>query len=285
MSGNKKKIAVMGFPIKHSLSPTIHNYWLKKNNINGSYTTIKTPLNELEKKIATLCNKDYVGVNLTIPLKERAIKLLDKTDAIVNFTKAVNTLIFHKNKFIEGRNTDVIGFKNSLLESPESKIREKAIIIGNGGAARAILYCLIKLKYKHIVVCARTKKKSEQLKKDMEKFKFKNSRIKVFFKNIKNLEKESKKTNLLVNATPLGMKGFPDLSFSLNELDKQALVFDIVYNPLETTLLKKAKKKGNKTINGLKMLLYQAQEAFKIWFDKKPKITKLLEKILIKEIK
>ena len=81
----------MGFPIKHSLSPTIHNYWLKKNNINGSYTTIKTPLNELEKKIATLCNKDYVGVNLTIPLKERAIKLLDKTDAIVNFTKAVNT--------------------------------------------------------------------------------------------------------------------------------------------------------------------------------------------------
>tara|TARA_B100000749_G_scaffold252979_1_gene219582 strand:+ start:54 stop:413 length:360 start_codon:yes stop_codon:yes gene_type:complete len=119
----------------------------------------------------------------------------------------------------------------------------------------------------------------------MKKFKFKNSRIKIFFKNIKNLEKESKKTNLLVNATPLGMKGFPDLSFSLNELDKQALVFDIVYNPLETALLKKAKKKGNKTINGLKMLLYQAQESFKIWFDKKPKITKLLEKILIKEIK
>ena len=285
MSGNKKKVAVMGFPIKHSLSPTIHNYWLKKNNINGSYTTIKTPLNKLEKTIATLSNKDYIGVNLTIPLKEQAVKLLDKTDSIVNFTKAVNTLVFHKNKFVDGRNTDVIGFKNSLLESSKSKIREKAIIIGNVGAARAILYCLIKLKYKHIVVCARTKKKSEQLKKDMEKFKFKNSRIKIFFKNIKNLEKESKKTNLLVNATPLGMKGFPDLSFSLNELDKQALVFDIVYNPLETALLKKAKKKGNKTINGLKMLLYQAQESFKIWFDKKPKITKLLEKILIKEIK
>ena len=144
MSGNKKKIAVMGFPIKHSLSPTIHNYWLKKNNIKGSYTTIKTPLNKLEKTIATLCNKDYIGVNLTIPLKEQAVKLLDKTDSIVNFTKAVNTLVFHKNKFVEGRNTDVIGFKNSLLESSKSKIREKAIIIGNGGAARAILYCLIK---------------------------------------------------------------------------------------------------------------------------------------------
>ena len=280
-----KKVAILGFPINHSFSPKIHNYWLKKNNILGRYIPIKTSLKELKKTIIKIRNEGYIGANLTIPLKEKAINFLDKKDNTVNITKAVNTIIFHNKKYIEGRNTDIFGFKNSLFESKENKKKEKAVIIGNGGAARAILYVLKSCKYKKIIICARNKKKSIELKKDIEKLELKNSLTKIFLKNIRNVEKESEKTDLLVNTTPLGMKGFPELSFLFNNIDKQALVFDIVYNPLETHLLKLVKKKGNKNINGLKMLLYQAQESFNAWFNKKPTITKELENILKKEIK
>ena len=213
-----------------------------------------------------------------------AINFLDKTDSTVDSTKAVNTLIFHDKKFIEGKNTDVLGFKTSLKESMKTTTKEKAIIIGNGGAARAILYSLITLKYKQIVICARKRTKSEQLRKDMEKLQFKNSKTVIILKNIENIEEETEETNLLVNTTPLGMKGYPDIFFSFDKLNKNALVFDVVYNPLETNLLKQTRKRGNKTINGLRMLLYQAQGGFKAWFHKKPKITKELENFDIPDL-
>ena len=287
MRGSKKikKVAILGYPIRHSLSPKIHNYWLKKNNIFGTYIPIETPLKKLKESITRLCKQDYVGANLTIPLKENAINFLDKTDTTVDSIKAVNTLIFHDKKFIEGKNTDVLGFKTSLKESMKTTTKEKAIIIGNGGAARAILYSLVTLKYKQIVICARKRTKSEQLRKDMEKLQFKNSKTVIILKNIENIEEETEETNLLVNTTPLGMKGFPDIFFSFDKLNKNALVFDVVYNPLETNLLKQTRKRGNKTINGLRMLLYQAQGGFKAWFHKKPKITKELENFLKEEIK
>ena len=282
---NKKKIAVLGFPIKHSLSPKIHNYWLKKNNLKGSYTAIETPLNNLKKTITKLCRENYVGVNLTIPLKEKAVNYLDKSDDIVNFTGAVNTIIFQDKKFIEGKNTDVEGFKKSLLELVKNKVRKKAIIIGNGGAARAVLYALLKLKYQEIIVCARNVKKSSVLKNDMKKLESNNFKTKIILNKINNLEKQLKKTNLLVNTTPLGMKGFGNLNFPIEYLEKKTLVFDLVYNPVETRLLNKAKKNGNKSTNGLRMLLYQAQESFNEWFHIKPKITKELENIIKGKVK
>ena len=285
MKNDKKELAILGFPINHSFSPTIHTYWMKKYNINGTYKKIKTSTKRLKKIVKNLCSLGYRGVNLTIPLKEETISILNKSDNIVKITKSVNTLIFHNKNLIEGINTDVYGFKKSLYEITKGKNKGKALVIGSGGAARAVVYGLIDMNYKEIVIVYRTKKKARQLKKDMEKQHQKLGKKKIALKNIKNIEDEISNTNLLVNTTPLGMKGFPKMAFSLEKLNKKTSVFDLVYNPLETELIKFAKKNGNKNTNGLKMLLYQAQLSFSFWFNKKPNISKQLEDILRKKIK
>ena len=152
------KIAILGYPIKHSLSPKIHNYWLKKMNINGEYSAIKTPIKNLEKTIKNLSKKGYKGLNLTIPLKEEALKYINKKNKIVDIIGAANVLIFSEKGYIEGKNTDVYGFKKSILDLVKNKRKELAIVIGSGGAARAIVYVLIQMKYKKIIIYNRTKK-------------------------------------------------------------------------------------------------------------------------------
>ena len=276
----KKKLAILGHPIKNSLSPKMHNYWLKKLNINGNYKLIDTPLSNFKKKINYLSKKNYKGLNLTIPLKEEAIKFLNKKDKIVKLTGAVNVLIFSKKK-IEGKNTDVYGFKKSLINIVKNKKKDTAIIIGAGGAARAVLFVLIEMKYKKIFLFNRSNNNLKKIKKDFSKLK-KNG---IFYKNFSFINSFLNKTNLLVNTTPLGMKGFPKLNINVNNLKKNSSVFDLIYNPLETKLIKDSKKNGLKNTNGLDMLIYQAQRSFNYWFKKTPKITKELKKILEKEIK
>ena len=161
------KIAILGYPIKHSLSPKIHNYWLKEMKINGKYTAIKTPIKNLEKTIKNLSKKGYKGLNLTIPLKEEALKYINKKNKIVDIIGAANVLIFSKKGHIEGKNTDVYGFKKSILNFVKNKRKELAIVIGSGGAARAIVYVLIQMNYKKIIIYNRTKKNAEIIKKDL----------------------------------------------------------------------------------------------------------------------
>ena len=281
MFGNKKKIVILGSPIDHSMSPAIHNYWLKKYKISGIYKTLKTDIKDLKKTLNYLKNKGYVGANVTIPLKEKVVNFTDKVDKVVFTTKAINTLIFHKKKGIEGKNTDVYGFKKSISSIKEKKT---AVIIGSGGAARAVVYGLLDLNFRQIVIINKTLSKAKKLKKDMEKlFHFK--KPKIIIKNFNQLKNSLNNVSLLVNTTPLGMKGFKILKLPIKRLNKNTVVFDLIYNPLETFLLKQAKQNGNKTINGLKMLLYQAQSSFFLWFKKKPKITKELENKIKEKIK
>ena len=155
------KIAILGYPISHTLSPMIHNYWLKELHINGKYEAIKTPINYLKKTIEKLYKRGYKGLNLTIPLKEEALKYLNNKDKIVDIIGAANVLVFLKQGLIEGKNTDVYGFKKSLTKLVKRKKREMAIIIGSGGAARAVLYALIEMKYKEVVLFNRTRKNAE----------------------------------------------------------------------------------------------------------------------------
>ena len=143
------KIAILGFPVKHSLSPKMHNYWLKTMKIKGEYKTIETNKNNLKKTVKKLCQQKYVGLNLTIPLKEEVVKFLNKKDKVVNTIGAVNTLIFYKGKNIEGKNTDVYGFKESLKTFLKNKTKKQSIIIGSGGAARAVLCALIEMKFEN----------------------------------------------------------------------------------------------------------------------------------------
>ena len=279
------KIAILGHPIKHTLSPKMHNYWLKELGISGRYEAINTPTKNFKKTIKKLCKEGYKGVNLTLPLKEEALKYLNKKDRIVDFVGATNVLIFSKQNIIEGKNTDVYGFKKSLIKLVKNKKRKTAIIIGSGGSARAVLCALIEMRYKKISIFNRTKKNAEKIRKDFIKKFSSNLKIKIISKNLKNLKRNLKETDLLVNATPIGMKNFSGLNISVEKLRTDSAVFDLVYNPLETKLIKDSKKRGIKNTNGLDMLMYQAQKSFYYWLNKKPKITNKLKKILEKEIK
>ena len=278
------KMAILGYPIKHTLSPKMHNYWLKELNINGKYEAIKTPVQNLEKTIKKLCKNGYKGLNLTIPLKEEALKHINKKDKIVDIIGAANVLIFSKNGHIEGKNTDVYGFKKSILNLVKNKKRKMAMIIGSGGAARAVLYVLIQMKYKKIILYNRTKKNAEIIKKDFLKRFSNDLKTKISCKDLKKTKNNIKQTDLLINTTPMGMKNFPNLNIDIKDLRIDAAVFDLVYNPLETKLIKESKKKGIKSTNGLDMLIYQAQRSFYYWLNKTPKITNKLKKILEKEI-
>ena len=281
----KKKIAILGHPIKHTLSPKMHNYWLKELKINGKYEAINTPVQNLEKTIEKLNKHGYKGVNLTIPLKEEALKYLDKKDKLVNITGAANVLIFSKQGQIEGKNTDVFGFKKSLINLVKNKERKIAIVIGGGGAARAVLCVLIQMKYKKIILCNRTRKKAELVKRNFIEKISSNLKTHIICKNLKDIKKNIKEANLLVNTTPMGMKKFPSLNIDIKDLKTNSTVFDLIYNPLETKLVKESKKSGITNTNGLDMLMYQAQRSFYYWLNKKPKITNKLKKILEKEIK
>ena len=279
------KIAILGYPIKHSLSPKIHNYWLKEMKINGKYTAIKTPIKNLEKTIKNLSNKGYKGLNLTIPLKEEVLKYINSKNKIVDIIGAANVLIFSKKGHVKGKNTDVYGFKKSILKLVKNKRKEIAIVIGSGGAARAIVYVLIQMNYKKIIIYNRTKKNAEIIKKDLLKKHLSKLQTKINCENLKKIKNNIKKTNLLINTTPMGMKNFPNLNIDIKDLRRDAAVFDLIYNPLETKLIKESNKRGIKNTNGLDMLIYQAQKSFFYWLNKTPKITEKLKKILEKEIK
>ena len=277
------KLAILGNPIKHSLSPQMHNFWLNSFKINGEYESLKTTKKNLKETIKELSQKGYKGVNLTIPLKESSLKFLNKKDKIVRIIGAANVLIFKKNGHIEGKNTDVYGFKKSIVNLVKKK--NTAIIIGSGGAARAVLYGLLELKYKEIFLFNRTLKKAEKIKRDFKKNFPNKLNTNIVCDNIKNINVMLSKSDLLINTTPMGMKGFPSLNIDLNQMKKKAGVVDLIYNPLETKLIKETKKRGLKSVNGLGMLIYQAQKSFYYWFSKTPKINNKLKIILEKEIK
>lgn len=281
----KEKIAILGQPIKHTLSPKMHNYWLKELRINGKYEAIKTSVRDLGKTIKKLNKHGYKGVNLTIPLKEEALKYLDRKDKVVSITGAANVLIFSNQGQIEGKNTDVYGFKKSLINLVKNKKRETAIVIGGGGAARAVLCVLIQMKYKKIILCNRTRKKAELVKRNFIEKLSSNLKTHIICKNLKDIKENAKEANLLVNTTPMGMKKFPSLNIDIKNLKTNSTVFDLIYNPLETKLIKESKKRGIKNTNGLEMLMYQAQKSFYYWLNKTPKVTNKLKKTLEKEIK
>lgn len=265
------KAAVIGYPIKHSLSPHIHNYWFKRNNLEGNYQAIAVKPEELELWINKLRKeKVFSGINVTIPHKQAIIPLLDEVDIIAKTIGAVNTITIKEGKLL-GSNTDAYGFIKSLATDVNGKT---AFILGAGGATRAICYGLEKAGIKKIMLTNRTEKNAENLKKDFV----------IETVPWKKKEDALEGVDILINATALGMVGKPTLDIKLEKLSRETLVADIVYNPLYTKLLKDAKENGNKTITGIGMLLHQAAKSFTMWSGLEPKITDELQQIVVKEI-
>ncbi len=265
------KAGVIGFPVEHSLSPRLHNYWLKKYNIAGEYKAYPVKPENLAGFIDDLRkDEDFVGVNLTIPHKETVIPFLDGIDDIAMAIGAVNTIIAKDGK-LHGTNTDVYGFYENIHQHIKGK--NKAVVLGAGGAAKAVIFALEMEKFEEIIITNRTRDRALIL-----------AHIYTSGSQVANWENRNKileNVDLLVNTTSLGMTGKEPLEIDLSLLPKTALVTDIVYNPLVTPLLAQAQARGNPTVDGLGMLLHQAVPAFEAWFGVKPEVTQELRQYVL----
>jgi len=271
---NKKKFLVIGNPIKHSLSPQLHQYWFGKNKINAEYKKLKIDQKQIKKILDKIRKKQIEGINVTIPFKNSVIKYLDILEGDAKKTSSVNTIYLRKQKLI-GDNTDVYGFAFGILKKIKSKIKA-AGIIGAGGVTSSIILALIKKGVRKIYITNRTFSKLKVFKKKFRGIIFPvrwNEHLKVF-----------REVQILINVSSLGMQGQKDLKFDFSIFNKKINVVDIVYNPENTKFLRDARRYGHKAFSGLDMFVYQAQKAFYIWNKKKPKITNDIYKKLRKLI-
>ncbi len=267
---NIKKAGVVGWPVAHSLSPHLHGYWLKKYNIAGEYNAYPVEQERLSEFIENLrTDKDFAGVNLTIPHKEAVMAFLDSIDDVALAIGAVNTVISDNGK-LRGTNTDAYGFAENIR--PFITAKKKAVVLGAGGAAKAIIFALNQLGFSEIIITNRTLERAENLLSAIS-----------HPLSVSEWEKRSEilqGADLLVNTTSLGMTGKEPLDIDLALLPKTALVTDIVYNPLITPLLEQSQERGNPTIDGLGMLIHQGAAAFKEWFGVLPEATEELKQLL-----
>lgn len=278
------RAAVIGDPIKHSLSPKIHGFLLEQYNIKGTYIPIQVRKEELRQCIQHLIENNFAGFNVTLPHKEEIFKICDFRSKTAQLTGAVNTVIITEDKKLFGHNSDAEGFLNNLIKSqPDFDLRNKnAFVIGAGGAARALVYSLIKAGAQKVVITNRNEIRAAELIKNFRDF-AKSKNCDLQFMEMADFEKNLDCCDLLTNSTSLGMQGQEELKIDLSNLKKSAIVYDIVYKPLMTDLLKDAEKRGNKITTGIGMLIEQALIGFEAWFKQKPQaidVQKLYETIL-----
>lgn len=257
---------VIGSPIAHSRSPLLHHHWLRSLGIKGHYIPMDVAQADLETVVRALPKMGFVGVNITLPHKETVMRIADQITDRATVIGAANTLIFRKDGIIHADNTDGYGFIENLKHgAPDWAPREApTLVLGAGGAARAIVAALADAGVPEIILANRTRVRAEKLRDDF------GQRIRVVdWVQVGNYMDEP---NLLVNTTVLGMTGKPELRISLDRLSADTVVTDIVYNPLETALLQQAKQIGCTTVDGLGMLIYQGLPGFERWFGQRPVI-------------
>lgn len=301
ISGKAKLAGVIGWPIAHSLSPRLHNYWLEKYGIDGAYVPLAVKPEDFESAVRALPKLGFRGCNVTIPHKEAAAKIVDHCEPLADAIGAVNTIVVRDDGSLEGRNTDAPGFIANLTEtlgdwSPAGK---RAVVLGAGGAARGIVAALVASDVRKLKLVNRTKKQFSDIvaaiwavgkgeagvfgigrfegedlvlegdsgpESDRNQFEFSFVQADSFSRSAEWLPA----ADLLVNTTSLGQTGQPPLEIDLSPLPPHAVVTDIVYNPLETELLKRARARGLRTVDGLGMLIQQARPGFQAWFGVKP---------------
>jgi shikimate dehydrogenase len=263
-----KKFLVIGNPIEHSLSPTLHNYWIKNNGIDAIYEKQKLDKSELEQIIIQIKKEKVDGVNVTVPFKKTIIPFLDELSIEAKKTQSVNTLYLKNNKVI-GHNTDIIGFETSIEKSKYNVLNKEVLILGAGGVVPSIIFALNKMQASKIKVSNRTKEKAESLKEN--------------FKNIELIEwGEVPRFDMIINATSIGLKKEDNIKLDFSLISGNKFFYDVIYNPSETNFLKVGKKLGNKTLNGKLMFIYQGLAAFNIWHGLKPDVDENVIKLLDK---
>lgn len=267
---------VIGYPARHSRSPKLHGYWIQRYHLDADYRAEEIPPEEFPAFLETLAERGYVGANVTMPHKDMALKLSTPDDR-ATAVGAANTLWF-ENGTLRSTNTDVEGFIGSLdAAAPGWSTRtQKGVVLGAGGASRAVVYGLLERGIKTIVVVNRTLEKAAALRDAFGPAIHPHPWTK--------LDEALRDADLVVNATSLGMHGEPPLEIDLAPIAKTAVVSDIVYVPLKTPLLAAAEARGLKTANGLDMLLHQAVRGFELWFGVRPEVTQELYDLLAADI-
>lgn len=261
-----KRAAVIGYPVMHSLSPVIHNHWIAQYGIDAEYGAVEIAPGVLPEQISRMIDDGYCGFNVTIPHKIDIMKLCHSIDETAQTIGAVNTVIV-KDGLLHGRNTDAFGFMENLRAARSDNTPGKAVVLGAGGAARAVIYGLLDAGTPEIVLCNRSKEKAGALAAEP----FCKSRVRV--SDWENMDDALGDATLLVNTTSLGMTGQPELVIDIGKAPLDCIVYDIVYRPLITPLLSQAAARGMPVVTGLGMLLHQARPAFHAWFDVMPDIT------------
>ena len=253
-----KKYLVIGNPIEHSLSPKLHNHWIKKNNIDAIYD--KKQLNEGDIKgiISEVRNEKINGVNVTVPFKKLVISFIDELSVEANEAQSVNTISKENNKIV-GHNTDINGFELALRGKSYDIKNKKIFILGAGGVTSSIILALKKMGAAKVILSNRTKKKAEELKKT--------------FSDLEIVDwGEIPEFNMIINTTSLGLNKDDEIKLDYENIGSNKFFYDIIYNPRQTKFLTKAKQFGNQIENGKMMFIYQAHQAFTIWHKIMPKI-------------
>jgi shikimate dehydrogenase len=265
---------VMGWPVMHSRSPKLHNYWLQKHGLVGAYVPLAIKVENLRAALRALPALGFSGCNLTIPHKIEALTIVDRVDPVAKRIGATNCVVVNPDGSLDGRNNDGWGYIESIREAQPTWRADAGpiVVAGAGGGARAILVSLAERGAKEIRLVNRTFARAQTLERELGG-------------PIKALAWEERHAALdgaamLVNTTSQGMVGQPPLDLSLDKLPKTALVSDIIYIPKETPLLAAARARGNQTVNGLGMLLHQARPAFNAWFGVMPEVTAELRSLI-----
>ncbi|MGE0005539.1 MAG: shikimate dehydrogenase [Parvibaculaceae bacterium] len=272
-----RKACVIGWPIGHSRSPLIHGYWLRHYGIDGIYERVAVPPGELPAFLNTLAERGYAGCNVTLPHKEGAFGTVRIADQATERLGVVNT-VFYRDGELWGTSTDGEGFLANLAShAPDWRVDGRNIVVlGAGGAARAIVGALLDGGSRRLSIVNRTLARGEELRRDFD------SRVEPHDWN--ETGRLLEEADLLVNTTSLGMAGQPPLTIDLAPLPESAIVADIVYAPLETDLLFRARSRGNRVVPGLGMLLHQAVRGFELWFGRRPEVTSELHDLVARDI-
>ncbi|WNK00223.1 shikimate dehydrogenase [Thalassospiraceae bacterium LMO-JJ14] len=264
------KAGVIGWPVDHSLSPRLHNFWLERMGIDGVYLPLPVAPDDIEAALRMLPKLGFAGANVTVPHKEAAFRIVDFTSDTAKRIGAVNTIICAEDGKLAGDNSDAYGFMENIRSSvPEWHVwAAPALVLGAGGAARAIIAALIEAGVSEVRLANRTRVRATILASHF------GSKVSVV--NWEERNEAAQGAGLLVNTTTLGMTGKPPLEIELDGLLPEAVVNDIVYAPLETPLLAAAKLRGLKPVDGIGMLLHQARPGFEAWFGARPEVDEAL---------
>jgi shikimate dehydrogenase len=264
LSGRTRLAGIMGWPVAHSLSPRLHGHWLRRYGIDGAYVPLPVPPERLEQALRALPALGFAGVNLTIPHKEPAVSLMDRLSPAAARIGAVNTVVVEPDGTLFGDNTDGFGFIASLSESGVGWQADAgpAVLLGAGGAARAVAVALLDAGAPEVRLLNRTPERARTLAGELGG--------PIYAVEWAERSAALDGAALLVNTTSLGMRGQPPLVLALDALPRTALVTDVVYTPLITALLAVARARGNPVVDGLGMLLHQARPGFRAWFGVDP---------------